>query len=143
MVLASPAHAPSGAPRATDPSLCPTVPLLAEVGFIAGWFIARVTVPAFSPALARRLSMQGFAIIFVSAVTASMAGYAVGLLRGGDADFSAWQGFVTRHGIQDLRAFVRVAYIHNASYLGGLIGLIIAIIYLRRRAGAHHAGCSG
>ena len=27
---------------------------------------------------------------------------------------------------------MRVAYIHNASYLGGLVGLVAAIIYLRR-----------
>jgi hypothetical protein len=28
---------------------------------------------------------------------------------------------------------VRVAYIHNAGYLGGLIGLILAIIYARKQ----------
>jgi hypothetical protein len=33
-------------------------------------------------------------------------------------------------GIVDLSSFVRVAYIHNASYLGGLIGLVIAVLYL-------------
>jgi len=32
----------------------------------------------------------------------------------------------------DLRNFVRVAYIHDASYLGGIIGLIIALFDLRR-----------
>jgi hypothetical protein len=34
---------------------------------------------------------------------------------------------------RDLPSFVRVAYIHNASYLGGLIGLVTAIIYLRKQ----------
>jgi hypothetical protein len=38
-----------------------------------------------------------------------------------------------RHYTRDLRSFVRVAYIHNASYLGGLIGLILAIIYIRKQ----------
>jgi hypothetical protein len=33
----------------------------------------------------------------------------------------------------DLPSFVRVAYIHNAGYLGGLIGLILAIIYTRKQ----------
>jgi hypothetical protein len=33
----------------------------------------------------------------------------------------------------DLPSFVRVAYIHNASYLGGLIGLVAAVIYLRQQ----------
>jgi hypothetical protein len=35
-------------------------------------------------------------------------------------------------GIRDSRAFVRVAYIHNAGYLGGLIGLIMAIFTVKR-----------
>jgi hypothetical protein len=29
-------------------------------------------------------------------------------------------------------AFVQVAYIHNASYLGGLAGLIVALIWMRK-----------
>jgi len=33
----------------------------------------------------------------------------------------------------DLASFVRVAYIHNASYVGGLLGLIVAILYVRHR----------
>jgi hypothetical protein len=36
-------------------------------------------------------------------------------------------------GILDLPSFVRVAYIHNARYLAGLIGLILAIIYVRKQ----------
>jgi hypothetical protein len=31
----------------------------------------------------------------------------------------------------DSVAFVQVGYIHNASYLGGLIGLILALLWLR------------
>jgi hypothetical protein len=42
-------------------------------------------------------------------------------------------------GILDVPSFVRVAYIHNASYLGGLIGLIAAIIYVRRRRNTEQA----
>ena len=34
-------------------------------------------------------------------------------------------------GVTDIRAFVQVAYIHNASYLGGLVGLIAAIAFLQ------------
>jgi hypothetical protein len=47
-------------------------------------------------------------------------------------DYSAWEDFETSLEITDLPSFVRVAYIHNASYLGGLIGLVAAIMYLRR-----------
>jgi hypothetical protein len=47
------------------------------------------------------------------------------------ADYSAWEGLASTLGIVDLPGFVRAAYIHNASYLGGLAGLIAAIIFLR------------
>jgi len=100
------------------------------VGFIAGWFLARVAVPSFPPAEARPLCFQGFAIILVCAAVASVVGFVLGLLRGPNADLSAWQGFASTRGVVDLPSFVRVAYIHNAGYLGGLVGLVIALIRL-------------
>jgi hypothetical protein len=100
------------------------------VGFVAGWFIARICVPSFSRATAFRRSARGFLIILASAFVASNIGYVLGLLH--DSDYSAWESLASRLGIVDLPSFVRVAYIHNASYLGGLIGLIATIIYLRK-----------
>jgi hypothetical protein len=102
------------------------------VGLIAGWFLARVALPKVPPPLARLYIFHGFAIILSCAFAASFLGFGLGLLRGPNADYSAWQGFVTTHGVVDLPSFVRVAYIHNASYLGGLFGLIIALVHLGR-----------
>ena len=102
------------------------------VGFVAGWFAARITVPAFPPAMALRHSFRGFGIILASAFVASMGGYALGLPHRSNPDFSGWQEFAAPRGIQDLPDFVRVAYIYNASYLGGFIGLVLAVLYLRR-----------
>jgi len=73
------------------------------VGFIAGWFLGRVSVPSFPSAEARAHCLRGFAIIFTCTVAASVVGFGLGLLRG-----------------------------PNASYLGGLAGLIIAVIHLLR-----------
>jgi len=100
------------------------------VGFLAAWFIARIAVPAFSPATAFRHMVHGFLIIFLSALSASAVGYLLGILHG--PGYSAWQHLASSLGILDLPSFVRVAYIHNSSYLGGLIGLIVAIAYLRK-----------
>lgn len=36
------------------------------------------------------------------------------------------------HGVEDVPVFVRVAYSGNAGYVGGLIGLVGALVYLRR-----------
>jgi len=102
------------------------------VGFIAAWFLARMAVPVCPPAEARSCILRGFGIILACAFAASLLGFGLGLLRGPNADYSAWQEFVTARGIVDLPGFVRVAYIHNASYLGGFIGLILALVRLWR-----------
>jgi hypothetical protein len=100
------------------------------VGFIAAWFIARVTLPAFSRPTAFRYILRGFFIVFAVAFMACIAAYILGLLHG--PDYSSWQPLASALQVSDLPGFVRVAYIHNGSYLGGLIGLIAAIIYIRK-----------
>ena len=101
------------------------------VGFIAGWFIARVAVPACSPPEALGRCSRGFLIVIACGFAATIIGYVLGLLH--RSDYSAWESMASRLGIVDLPSFVRVAYIHNASYLGGLIGLVTAVIYLRQQ----------
>ena len=100
------------------------------VGLFAGWFIARVSVPACSRPQAFRCCACGFLIVFACALGAAILGYVLGLFHG--SDYSTWQSMASALRIVDLPSFVRVAYIHNASYLGGLIGLILAIIYVRK-----------
>jgi len=114
--------------------------LVAEIGFlatwwvglIAGWFLARIAVPNCPPTQARSHIWQGFGIILVCGFAGSLCGWSFGLLRGPNADYSGWHGFAVAHGVLDLPSFVRVAYIHNASYLGGLIGLVVALIRIRK-----------
>jgi hypothetical protein len=102
------------------------------VGFIAGWFLARVTVPSRPPAKALRSSLHGFGIIFASALLAGVVGYCVGLFPGANSEFATWRDFAAGRGVVDLPNFVRVAYLHNAGYLGALLGLIAALIDVRR-----------
>jgi hypothetical protein len=78
-----------------------------------------------------RRCARGFLIVIACGFAATIIGYVLGLLHG--ADYSAWESMASRLGIVDLPSFVRVAYIHNASYLGGLIGLVAAVIYLRQQ----------
>lgn len=102
------------------------------VGFFAAWFLARITVPAFSPRLAFRHSLKGFAIVFAFAVAAFVIGDLLGIMRTCNCDCSEWKDLAALLGVLDVPSFVRVAYIHWASYLGGLTGLIVAIIYVRQ-----------
>ena len=105
------------------------------VGFIAAWFIARITVPSFPRAATFRHSVRGFLIIFAFALVAAIVGYLASLLHG--SDYSAWEDLSSTLGVLDLPSFVRVAYIHNASYLGALIGLVAAILFLTTHPAAH------
>lgn len=91
-----------------------------------------MAVPAFPQKKARSSILRGFAIIFAFGFAAAVVGFLLGLRLGPDSDLSNWQGFTTTRGVEDLPSFVRVAYIHNASYFGGLIGLIVALLHLRR-----------
>src|SRR5262245_10419078 len=102
------------------------------VGLIAGWFLARVAVPALPQTEARAALLRAFAVVLACGFAAAMVGFIWGLRLDPNSDLSAWQGFVVGRGVVDLPNFVRVAYIHNASYLGGLLGLVIALNRLHR-----------
>jgi hypothetical protein len=102
------------------------------VGFFAGWFMARLALPRFEPEVCARKMWTGFAMLFAIAVAGSLVGYALGLALPQNAELGTWLASKKMLGLDDLRSFVRVAYIHNSSYLGGLCGLIVALLYLRR-----------
>jgi hypothetical protein len=105
------------------------------VGLFAGWFIGRVAVPALPRGAVPRYCATAFAIVFAFAALGMLTGYALGRMHGND--FSAWGPIAYPLNVEKLAAFVRVAYIHNTSYGGGLIGLVVAVIYVRRVAKPH------
>jgi hypothetical protein len=101
------------------------------VGFIIGWFLARRSIPGQPKAVAFRQIRNGSVCVFTFGVLAGLLGYAYGLWRGANADYSSWNWAFDELQITDRWAFVRVAYIHNASYFGGLIGLVVALATIR------------
>ncbi len=101
------------------------------VGFIIAWFLARRLIPNQPRSHAYRQIGAGFACVFASGVLAAAIGFAYGLWRGPQADYSSWSWAIQEFEITDTWSFVRVAYIHNASYLGGLAGLMIALVAVR------------
>jgi len=100
------------------------------VGFFCAWFIARITVPAFPRSVAFHQTLNGILIVFGFAFAGSISGYLFGVLHG--SDFSAWEQLAAIHQVVDVPSFVRVAYIHDATYLGGLTGLLAAIFHVWR-----------
>lgn len=101
------------------------------VGLIAGWFLARRLIPGQPRHHAYRQIRNGIICIFAFALSFGVIGYAYGLWRGPDADYSSWTWASQELEISDTWSFVRVAYIHNAGYLGGLVGLVVALAAFR------------
>lgn len=101
------------------------------VGLVIAWLLARRLIPNQDRQRANLQMLQAFAVVFGCGLLFGIAGFLYGLWRGPDSDYSAWQWAIQRYAITDAWAFVRVAYIHNASYLGGLVGLIVALVTIR------------
>ena len=100
------------------------------VGFFSGWFLARIAVPAWPPKLAIQKCLAAFLIVFLLAFAGGGVGCLLGL-RHSD-DYFNWIDLCWSLGVTDTRAFVQVAYIHNAGYIGGGAGLLVAIFFLHR-----------
>jgi len=105
------------------------------VGLFGGWFLARVALPRHPQEIARRRIRTGILITFALALCGAVCGYAYGLIRGPNADYSFWSATVDPLRIEDKYAFIRVAYIHNGSYLGGVVGLVIGLVKARKKCG--------
>jgi hypothetical protein len=103
------------------------------VGFFSAWFLARLSVPAFPPRLARRYIMRGFLVVLAGGLAGLAVGYLLGIQWMPPPPDSDWHCVGAALGIVDLQSFVRVAYLHNCGYLGGLIGVVAALIYVARR----------
>ena len=103
------------------------------VGLLAGWLVARAGLAELPAAQRWPCTARAFAIILGSAIVAGLAGVALGITMTGEGNLGVWRPMAEAHGIEDLRAFVVVAFLHDAGYLGGLAGLLAAIVHVRRR----------
>jgi hypothetical protein len=110
------------------------------VGMAAGWFLARAGLVELPPRLRRICTMRSYAILLSACLLGGFAGALLGLAitrRYDSSDINALQHAL---GLEDVRAFVVVGYVHAGSYLGALMGLITAIWYIRRRVRRSRSG---
>ena len=120
-----------------DPGLPPRL-FAAQIGFIAvaavglaaGWFIARTVVPVWPARMAWRKALRAFLLMTLIAASAAAIGNLLGLKT--DIGGMLWNDLGESLGVADEPAFLRVALIHTAGYLGALAGLVVAILHLRR-----------
>jgi hypothetical protein len=107
------------------------------VGMIAAWLLARVGLTQLPQPERRTVTTRSFLIVFASTLALGTGGALLGVARAKSGDLSSWQTWERTLQLTDLPSFVIVAYLHNGSYLGGLIGFIAAAIYVRKRLSSH------
>jgi hypothetical protein len=101
------------------------------VGLIAAWLLARVGL---ARAFAERhwlLVFKTFAIVAAVTIVAGAAAAFIGVLRTQNGDLQSWQLWQRSLDLLDLRGFVIVAHLHMGSYVGALLGFLVAAIYVR------------
>lgn len=115
--------------------------LAAEVGFLASWWVGLIggwVLARLGLAELRELSLgkhvaAAFALVSAVAVAGGTAGAIVGLIVTQSGHLGAWDVWREQASVRDLRAFVVVAFLHYGSYLGALLGIIAAAVFVRRR----------
>jgi hypothetical protein len=103
------------------------------VGFIGGWILARVGLDQLPAATRIKDIASAFAIVFITALLFGIAGTLLGFWESRSNDLSGWLHWQHELHLTDLRSFIIVAYLHAASYLGSLAGVILAVIFVRYR----------
>lgn len=101
------------------------------VGFFAAWFMGRITLPHEPLRKAARRSGWGVLAMILTAIVSAMIAYSIAPTSFEDPRLIHWTDLLNRYEITDTLGFIRVGYIHNASYLGGFLGLVGALIGLR------------
>lgn len=110
------------------------------VGFFSAWFMGRMTLPHEPMQQAIRRSLWGVLMVMGGALLFAMAGYVLTPASLPGQGLGYWQGMLDAYGIDDRVGFIRAGYIHNGSYLGGFVGLIAALVWLKCTSRARQRG---
>lgn len=102
------------------------------VGLIGGWILARVGLAELAEVSPRHHFIRAFALAAGIAAICGVLGVQCGLAMSRRANLAGWQEWQSRLELEDLPAFIVVAYLHWASYLGAALGLFSAVIYVKR-----------
>lgn len=111
--------------------------LAAEVGFLASWWVGLIggwilARRGLAELVAKQWMYLPKALVVAGATAAACGtvGATLGMVasRGDVSDWNEYQRFLD---LQDLRGFIVVAYLHWASYLGGVAGIIVSARYVK------------
>lgn len=102
------------------------------VGGIVAWVFARVGIMREKRVPPFREAITGFAIVFGMSLLAAVCGFGWGIWREGTGHGGGWLGWMRSLGVENTADFMKVAYIHNSSYIGGVIGTIAGCVYMAK-----------
>ena len=100
------------------------------VGFFIGWFLSRTVLHVEDKTFRAKKVKLGFGIVFATTLIISFAVAVYGFIATEIYGHQRWMSTFDYYNIKDTHAFMRVVFIHYASYLGGVIGLIVAFLVL-------------
>lgn len=99
------------------------------LGLFVGWCFARRFIPDQSRQAAFKNIRSAFLTVLISGVAFAFGGY----IYGYTTDPQTWVYIFDSYDVTDGPAFMKVAYVHIGSYIGGLFGLIAALIIVQPR----------
>jgi hypothetical protein len=117
---------------------------VAEIGFLAsfgvgllgGWVVARLGLAEIPAPAVRTRTVRTFGIVLSSTMLGGVIGAILGLAVTRNGVPAGWDD-LTAAGVEDPQRFVVVAYLHAGSYLGALVGLVMALVTARRFLAGH------
>jgi len=109
----------------------------AYVGFLATWWMGVLVFLLLglfgfmfpTPKLMAINLARSFLVVVVIAFLTGLSGLAYGYIQVDETTIAAYMLWL-RPGVTEPIQFVRVGFMHNASYLGGVTGLVGGIIFL-------------
>jgi hypothetical protein len=109
------------------------------VGLIAAWLLARLGLGDDPPAGRRRRVVIAFSMVGLAALVCGACAALYASLATWSDGYGAWEPYRQALGLANMRRFVIVAWLHNGSYAGALLGFLAAATYNWRRKSAREA----
>jgi hypothetical protein len=100
------------------------------LGLFLGWLVGRRFVPNQERSVALRNVMRALSVVLLTTACFGIGGYIYGVEKGAEK-LRDWSSVLNTYRVVEGSAFVKVAYVHNAGYIGAFVGLILAMIIVR------------
>jgi hypothetical protein len=110
---------------------------VAQVGFLASWWMGVPIGLLVSPAAlihrsayaVLRFGLQSYLALVIFTALFAIGGLLYGFYQTRTIALQNYHGWFVPADIVDLRSFLCVGYMHNAAYLGGVVGVVVAWLF--------------